>query len=470
MHKKIDNKILVAVLIFSIILMLMFSAVNENKYSKNIKADNGRTEIFIDYNSITGPVPLNWRALSQGGEEKGVRMLENVTSKISVLTPRYIRIDHIYDYYDVATVNPQGGYDLSWDKLDSTVCDIYRAGAKPFFVLGYMPEGLSGKTDLISAPKTWDMWSYIVQKTIERYSGKDTRLCGQVTGDFMKNIYYEVWNEPDLESFGKWSIYGGSKSYLDLYFYSSQGANRAQNVNNFFMGGPVTTALYRNWITNFLDFVDNNNLRLDFISWHHYSKNPNDYTQDMININSWLTGSYVKYANLPKIISEWGYDSDPNPVAESALGAAHTFVSIRNLIEQKLEMAFAFEIKDGPSPRWGLLSYTGEEKPRYKILKLLNMIEGHLLNIYGENDSIKVLASRKNNNISLVIGNYDATNQNTCLTPINIGNIPNGQYSVQTFNLDRQISTQEAIISNGQYSTEIVLQPNEIVGIKMEKN
>lgn len=447
----------------------MFSAVTEQQTSKKIKADNHRLEIIIDYDSITGPVPLNWRALAQGGEEKGVRMLGNVTSKIAALAPRYVRIDHIYDYYDVATSNRQGGYDLNWDKLDDTVCDIYRAGAKPFFVLGYMPEALSGKTDLISAPKTWDMWSFIVQKTIERYSGKDTRLCGQVTGEFMNNIYYEVWNEPDLESFGKWSHYGGSKSYLDMYYYSSQGALNAQNVNKFFLGGPANTALYKNWITNLLDHVDSHNLRLDFISWHHYSKNPNDYTQDMVNINSWLTGKYEKYASLPKIISEWGYDSDPNPVSETSLGAAHTFVSIRNLVEQKLEMAFAFEIKDGPSPRWGILSYTGEEKPRYKILKLLNIIDGHLLNVMGENDNIKVLSSRKLDNMSFVVGNYDPSNQNAYLIPIKVSNVTNGTYTVRLSDINRLVNEQEITVSNGQYSTEIYLQPNEIVGVEIEK-
>lgn len=306
-----------------------------------------KANITIDAKKIIGPLPYNWKALAQGGEERGITMLENVILPLAALSPRYIRIDHIYDFYNVVSRDNNNQLIFNWQKLDQTVCDIYRSGAKPFFSLGYMPEALSDDGSLIGAPRNWDEWALLVQKTIERYSGKSTRLCGQVIGEFFKDIYYEVWNEPDHETFGKWSLYGGKKDYKLLYFYSSVGASRALNVYNFFLSGPATTAAYKNWFQNFLRFISDNNLKIDFLSWHHYSKNPVDFSDDLVNINNWLVDDqFERFRTLPKIISEWGYDSMPNPISDTNIGAAHTIVSIRNLIEQKLEMAFAFEIKD----------------------------------------------------------------------------------------------------------------------------
>ena len=231
-----------------------------------------KANIIVDVLKTSGPFPDRWKALAQGGEEAGVRMLEPVVPQVAELYPRFIRIDHIYDFYDVVSRDSSGALAFNFDKLDLTVCDIYHTGAKPFFSLGYMPPTMADDGSLIGKPKSWPEWSLLVQKTIERYSGRNTVLpCGGLYDFWKTDIYYEVWNEPDLETFGKWRYQSGGKSYSDLYLYSVRGADKAQNVFPFKMGGPVTTALYKNWIQQFLNYVTRNNLRLDFISWHHYS-------------------------------------------------------------------------------------------------------------------------------------------------------------------------------------------------------
>lgn len=467
---KNKNRIIISVaLIFFIPLLIWFLTKIQGE---KIKADKKPASIYIDANNISGPLPKNWKSLAQGGEEKGVRMLENVIPQISALYPRYIRIDHIYDYYDVISRSSDSAQlALDFSKLDATVCDIYHIGAKPFFVLGYMSEALSGDNSLVSVPKSWDEWSFVVQKTIEHYSGKNTVLCGQIKKDFLNDIYYEVWNEPDLETFGKWTIYNGQKDYKNLYLYTSNGAKNAKDVYHFFLGGPVNTALYKNWITNFLDFVDAKDLKLDFISWHHYSKNPDDFSVDVQNLNNWLLDfRYFKYRNLPKIISEWGYDSDPNPIADTDLAAAHTVISIRNLIEEKLEMAFAFEIKDGPAPRWGMLSYDGFKKPRYKALKLLSYIEGQRLEVQGEGSNVKAIASKLKNKISVCLVNYDTQLKNSELVPISFRNLSQGEYTIRIIDLNENVTEDVISITTGKLTKKIYLPPNSIAVFEIEKN
>ena len=314
------------------------------------RAASIKANIVVDVAKTTGPFPDRWKALAQGGEEAGVRMLENVVPQVAGLYPKYIRLDHIYDFYEVVSKDSSNNLIFDFSRLDQTVCDIYNTGAKPFFSLGYMPPTMSEDGSLIGKPKNWNEWTFLVQKTVEHYSNKDAVLpCGALADFWKTDIYYEVWNEPDLESFGKWRYTGGDKSYSDLYFYSVRGATQAQNVFKFKIGGPVTTALYKNWIQKFLDYVLTNNLRIDFISWHHYSKKTDDYTDDVINLNKWLGESpkYNQFQNLPKVISEWGYDSYVNEIADTNIGAAHTVASLRNLLNAEVQLAFLFEIKDG---------------------------------------------------------------------------------------------------------------------------
>ncbi|MGB9707391.1 MAG: GH39 family glycosyl hydrolase [Microgenomates group bacterium] len=434
------------------------------------KASAIKANIVIDVLNSQGKFPDRFKALAQGGEEKGVRMLKNVIPQVAELYPKYIRIDHIYDFYDVVSKDNQGNLILDWSKLDETVCDIYNTGAKPFFVLGYMPNALSGDDSLISSPRSWQEWSFLVQKTIEHYSGTNNRLCGQITGYWKTDLYYEVWNEPDLETFGKWSIYGG-KDYRLLYYYSVLGAQKAKDVYPFKIGGPVTTALYRNWILNFLDFIQKNNLRIDFISWHHYSKNTDDFGDDLINLNNWLAGEkYKAFQNLPKIISEWGFDSNYNPIADTEIGAAYTIASIRNFLNYRYELAFLFEIKDGPSPSWGILGYQGEKKPRYQALQFLNHLEGEKLFVSGEGSFVKALASKKENLFRILLVNYDRENKNTEIVPLTLKNLINGYYDLTLKYLDgKEIITKNIKIEDSLFKKEILMPANSIVLIKLAK-
>lgn len=460
----------ILIFIIRLLLIVIVPILLFKTYLYLSKAAPTKADIVVDTRKIIGFINPNWKALAQGGEEKGVPMLRNVINELAGLSPRYIRIDHLYDYYDVVSKNSDGQLTFNWQKLDETVCDIYRTGAKPFLSLGYMPPAISQDGSLITRPSNWNDWSLVVQKTIERYSGQSTRLCGQVTGKWFEDIYYEVWNEPDLESFGKWSLYGGEKDYKTLYYYSIIGANNAQNVYRFLIGGPATTAAYRNWFVVFADYVLKNNLRIDFLSWHHYSKNPDDYYQDLSNLNSWLADDkYIRFRHLPKIISEWGYDSNPNPVADTNIGAAHTVASIRNLIEQQLEMGFAFEVKDGPTPSWGILNYNGYKKPRYFAFKLLNLLDRARLQLEGEGTFVKAIASSSNNRTTVILVNFDLNNSNTELVPVTFKNLSPGKYQMKQTTLNEQVFIGNFDLTEPSVKKSFLMPANSVIAIELVK-
>ena len=461
--------------IFMIVLVIAIPALFYS-FQYFSRAASVKANIVVDVTKTSGPFPDRWKALTQGGEESGVRMLENVVSQISGLYPKYIRLDHIYDFYDVVSRDSSNNLSFDFSKLDKTVCDIYHTGAKPFFSLGYMPPTMSDDGSLISKPKNWNEWSFLVQKTVEHYSSRDAVLpCGALENFWKTDIYYEVWNEPDLETFGKWR-YSGGKSYSDLYFYSVKGAQQSQNTLPFKIGGPVTTALYKNWIQKFLDFIIANNLRIDFLSWHHYSKKTDDFTDDIIKLNKWLGESpkYDRYENLPKIISEWGYDSEKNPIADTGIGAAHTVASLRNLLNARLELAFLFEIKDGPTLSWGILNSDGSPKPRYQALKLLNALEGNQLIVDGEGSNVSAIASENEEKIVLILTNYDQSGRNYEAVPVVFKNLMGTGYNLTKKYLDGRSETMLNLRPvNGEIRFEaekaIIMQANTIVALELVK-
>lgn len=424
---------------------------------------------MINTRKITGIISPNWKALSQGGEESGVRMLEKVTPQIFELSPQYIRIDHIYDFYNVVNRDAAGNLIFDFSRLDNTICDIYQTGAKPFFSLGYMPPSISSDGSVIGNPKKWDEWSLVVEKTIERYSSRTNYLpCQMPADDSTVDIYYEVWNEPDHEIFGHWSIYDGQKSYKNLYKYAALGAKEATGVNHFLLGGPAITSAYKNWFKLFLDYVSQNQLRLDFLSWHHYSKNPDDFSDDVQSINSWLEDvKYTPYRFVPKIISEWGYDSAPNPIADTNVGAAHTVSSIRNLIDQQVIFGFAFEVKDGPNPSWGILTRNGNKKPRYNALKLLNVIERNKLQVDGESNFIKAVSTVSPTKISAILVNYDPDNLHSELVPVTFENLTPGNYKITETYLSGKSINLTFNIPDTTLRKTILMPPNTVVAVEL---
>ena len=151
------------------------------------EATGTKAEIRVDAGNTLGTLPQPWRNLAQGGEEPGA--ITQVTAKIKPLQVDYIRLDHIYDFYD--TVKKENGQvQFNWTGLDAEVNAILAAGAKPLLALSYLPSGFGA--DTVAAPDNWNDWFTLVKATIEHYSGSKK----------IADIYYEVWNEPDL--LGSW--------------------------------------------------------------------------------------------------------------------------------------------------------------------------------------------------------------------------------------------------------------------------
>lgn len=400
------------------------------------KASDLPANLVVDASNMIGGKSESWRNLAQGGEDKG-RQLLPVIDNIKILKPLYIRIDHVFDYY-------------TSEELDQIVKDITATGAKPFIALSYMPISLSKSGDVTDVPNDWNAWENLVQRTVEHVSGRN--------GLNIKDVYYEVWNEPDL--FGKFKTYG-PKNYLELYSHTVKGATKAGNVNSFKIGGPATTGFYENWANKLIMFALENNIKIDFISWHRYSKNLADYEDDY--------SKTLNFGSLETIISEMGPNSENDPVYDGNFGAIHT-IATAVALEGKVDKIFNFEIKDGVGPekywgRWGMLTHekwgTPEIKPRYRAIQFLNnLIGGSNLQLDGQGSWIKAVAKRKDQKIQILIVNYDNYGKHSEAVPLKVINLPNNTFSLKRIDFAGNITSTPITVENNTWETILSFEPN----------
>lgn len=425
------------------------------------KASGTPANVVVDTKLQLEPLDLSfYHAFAQGGEE-GVGMLKPVVNQMKTLKPHFIRLDHLYDHFEV--VGKSGDQiTYNWSKLDEEVSTILEMGAQPVLALSYMPSVIAKDGSIINVPNNWNDWSAVVQRTIEHYSGKGEKN--------LKGVYYEVWNEPDLAQFGGWK-YGGEKNYITLYQYASTGAKRAQNVNTFYLGGPSTTGLYKSWILALV----NSGARVDFLSWHTYQRDPAKYDKDQQDIASWLL-PYPYFTLVPKMITEFGFTGDKSPAYGTTYAAAHATAVIRQLMGNGVSYAFSFQPKDGPGQQsgngWGLITHQDnglKQKPRYSIYPFVDQMTGKRVSLKGEGSWVTGFASINNGVTRVLLVNFDTNGTHTESVPVTLGNLDPGTYSLrQRFFLGQDVTLTETV-TNGTIQKKILMPPSSVLLLELTK-
>ncbi len=428
------------------------------------QAEGVNASLVIDTQAVLGPMPRPWRNLAQGGEDHNWR-IDQLSGQIAALKPAYIRLDHIYDFYEIVQGGP-GNVTFNWTKFDLVLDDILKTGAKPYLALSYMPPAISSG-DILAYPTNWADWQLVVQKTIEHVSGTKG----------IRDVYYEVWNEPDL--FGSFKYYG-DKNYLTLYAYASAGAKNARGALPFKLGGPATTALYKNWFDAWAKACTDNQWRCDFFSWHRYSNNLNQFADDMATVKSWVQAYPQLEPTLEFQITEWGHDSENHSGYDSQYSAAHT-VAGAIAMSNRVERAFVFEIQDGKDPqgqiywgRWGMFTHNdfgANSKPRYRALRMLDSIADQRLQITGLGSWVKALAAKNTNNeTEIIIANFDPKATHSETVPLTFLNIEPGTYTLNKESLNGSKQSQQIATDAAVLKTEVFMAVNEVAKLKLSKN
>lgn len=411
------------------------------------RAEERATEIIFD----TAPgetLPRIWNNFSQGGEEQGLA-LKPAAVEIKKLQPHCIRIDHVFDF----------------PNLDQRVEEIISLGATPFLSLSYFPATIS--SEITQFPPSLNNWQILIEETVQRFSGRQEKN--------LLDVYYEVWNEPDL--FGSMT----PQDYFTLYRSSVEAANRCQDCQPFKIGGPALTSLKTNWLSDFFKLVSDSQTRLDFFSWHSYQKDPKKTLSEIERGKKLLAESGLF---APLIISEWGSTPEVSPLHDSYFDAAHAGSTIA-LTLNDLQKIFAFELKDGPDPagaqywgRWGLLTHESPDiipKPRYFTFFYLNQLLEKELPVLVASPEINAIGStdgKERFTLFLVTPPGRNTTVDASLT---LRRLPPGIYLINTYLLAEVSSnpltpvSREVSHQGGDFSFQQVVLPDSVTLIELSR-
>lgn len=422
--------------------------------------------LVVDVSQPGTAIRKIWSGAAQGFEKlpDSDFRLSSTSGLLKSVGAKYVRIDHIYDGYNVvAKVDGRLTYD--WSRLDAMVGDIVAAGATPFFSLSYMPPAIS-KGDILDFPNDWGEWGQVVAATVGHYS-RDYK-------GGLSHVIYEVWNEPDL--FGGWRM-GGAKSYVTLYATAANAADGVKNTKPFKIGGPATTGFYPAWVTGFYDKLDNS-VRIDFFSWHRYSADVAAFVSDASTAKSMIETRIARAQDL--YITEWGVNPERSAAYDGRWAGAHYLAVNIALSDTAIDLALVFEVMDGaPGDKqfhggWGMLTNPKygavAKKPRFKAWEMISKLDGARLPTIGNGTYVSALATYDERGVVRVLAvNYDENGKHSEVFPLSIVGITPGNYSVREEYLSGRVLNTEVNIAGGSLRRDISLGASDAVLVTVTK-
>ncbi len=184
------------------------------------------------------------------------------------------------------------------NSYDFTLTDEYLdtimlAGTKVFYRLGQKIEHWEKKYG-IYAPQDPHKWAVICEHIIAHMNE------GWADGHHMGIEYWEIWNEPNIV-FECWI--GTPQQYFELYAVTAK--HLKQRFPNIKVGGPAIGYYDEPWLREFLAYVRDNRLPLDFYSWHRYATAPDEIAADARRHRALL--EEYGLGHVESILNEWNY-------------------------------------------------------------------------------------------------------------------------------------------------------------------
>lgn len=313
------------------------------------------------------------------------------------------------------------------NNYEEAVRNVSDSGGTVILDIFGTPSGLGTVLDKNSAPHNLKEYKNLVKQTIRRLS------CEK-----KYNIWYEVWNAPDIDDF----FIGQRAEYLNLYRVIGEAVKELQAETKIpiRLGGPSVSAWFRNidpnnalspersLIYELIKYCYSYRLPLDFISWHAYSSDPGEEKQNTIYnkpfvelIRAWLT--YFKFdSNLPLFITEWNFDGSANTLVERGkqafVAASYIPARLKNMYEAGIDGQTYFCLEDfgnsqsGAIRNVGIFAFDparpekGYPKSIYNVWRMFSFLGQDLFRAKLNDDFVGIIPTQSKDYLALLVYNY----------------------------------------------------------------
>ena len=223
-------------------------------------------------------------------------------------------INAIFPDFDADETDPTN-YDFVF--TDHYLDNIRRVGTEVFFRLGQSIEHGPRKYGVMP-PGDYAKWARICEHVIRHYNegwGWETdtdRTTKNIVWSNQFNIaYWEIWNEPDLDSSDDEPprnprCWGGTVTNF-FRFYEVAAKHLKATFPHLKIGGPASCGK-QEWSERFLAYCHDNAVPLDFHSFHIYDTAPRWIAAKCLMVRKLMDRH--GFVNSELILDEWNYVKD----------------------------------------------------------------------------------------------------------------------------------------------------------------
>lgn len=287
-------------------------------------------------------------------------------------------------------------------ELDELANMLNGEGVLPYWSYCYVPTPIQRNGSHINPPTDLDAWKEILRAMAAHFRESHLPIG-----------YHEIYNEPDLSGV---FFTGLVDRYLPMYKYGVEGI-RAGDPDAV-VGGPAL-AYQRSWIEPFLDYVEQNDLPLDFFSFHVIY--PASTGPQWDTAQKRVEGMRRYFADRPGLLTTEFHINEFHPftqrdttyggAADRYLAATQIFEDIRYFVDQPdvtlVHWAqFMSSIEGAGDVAMGLVDLQGHKRASYNAFEIYARlpIERRLVTAP---EGLGVLASANAARAGVVIWNRD---------------------------------------------------------------
>ncbi len=261
------------------------------------------------------------------------------------------------------------------------------------------PSWLSSSDDLSMFDEQWSYSSYYSPGDYKKWNEiiKESVLFFNQFEDV--EIYYEIWNEPEFY----WQE--GTDEFLKMY--EETALTIKENDPDANIGGPATNQWNtkldedrESLIVELIRHASSNDIPLDFVSWHHFSINPERILEAKTTIENELKQS--NFNPMPEFyVSEWNALESARNTPYASVIMAENFMG---LYQAGIDIQTFCCLEDfHPDVEgfsgYGLITQKGEIKPTYYVHKMFDKI--------GNRESVFI---DRNNGQTLIVAKEQSSN------------------------------------------------------------